>query len=268
MTSFICNNSFTYVLHIILDISETVHGKKWEAITMASHIYHSSNNNNVRLSCAHALSAHIVHINLNMIFYTINKKRNKIRNLWLWLNCLLFFISNLLLPSTVYKREREKADILLLYCAEECLIICKEAGTVLWQCRQKGMFVFDSGTVLLHGCVIIISAGQFSHLWHRPCRGSLPLTIFCKCLIFCVAVVRHAPGFTRQRSPADLGAVPLIWAGAQWDAALPAEAGTLLWERRGPCSVEACDSQSSGGACCLSGVWLLHKKHIFPLKNK
>ena len=55
-----------------------------------------------------ALSAHIIHINLNMIFYTINKKRNKIRNLWLWLNYLLFFISNPLLPSTVYKRERKQ----------------------------------------------------------------------------------------------------------------------------------------------------------------
>ena len=139
--------------------------------------------------------------------------------------------------------------------------------TVTWLCHP----VFDSGTVLLHGCVIIISACQSSHLWHRPCRGSLPLAILCKCLIFCVAVVRHAPGFARQCSPADLGAVPLIWAGAQWDATLPAEAGALLWERRGPCSLEACNSQSPGGACCLSGVWLFHKKRISPfcpLKKK
>ena len=52
MTTFSCNNSFTYVLHIIiLDVSETAREKKREAIT------------------------------------TIKKNRNKIRNLWLWFVC-------------------------------------------------------------------------------------------------------------------------------------------------------------------------------------
>ena len=68
MTSFICNNSFAYVLRIIiLDISETARGQG-EGITTASRMHHQK------------------------------KKRNYIRNLWLWLVCCS------LLPTCYFHR--------------------------------------------------------------------------------------------------------------------------------------------------------------------
>ena len=40
MTSFICNNSFTYVLRIILDVTKRQRERKREGITTASRMYH------------------------------------------------------------------------------------------------------------------------------------------------------------------------------------------------------------------------------------